>query len=58
MDSVKFGCHCDIFDDQEPDECVLDLGCSDDCHYTKSGKVTSKEQCSEWKPITIKKVSQ
>ena len=48
---VKFGCHCDVFDDEEPDECVIPSGRINDCHYARTRKYTAPEQCPEWRPI-------
>lgn len=48
---LKFGCHCDLDDETEPDECVIGTASADDCINAR-GK-TSKFQCSEWKPVVF-----
>mgnify|MGYP003349255732 CR=1 FL=1 len=48
---VRYGCHCDVFDDDEPDECVIQSGRIEDCHYARTRKYTAPEQCPEWRPI-------
>ena len=48
---IEYGCHCDVFDDEEPDECVIPSGRINDCHYARTRKYTAPEQCPEWRPI-------
>jgi hypothetical protein len=50
---VAMGCHCDLDPDSTPDGCVLDSGRPEDCTRTKSGKITRREDCDEWKPIRL-----
>ena len=47
---IEYGCHCDVFDDDEPDECVIPLGRLKGCIYAE--RYTAPEQCPEWRPIT------
>ena len=54
-ETVKYGCHCDLEDDEQPDSCVLDDGNPQDCIHAKmllaAGK--GRNDCKEWRPITI-----
>jgi len=50
--SVRFGCHCDLEDGQQPDGCVLDQGRPQDCVYARSAG--SKQKCKYWQPIQFK----
>jgi hypothetical protein len=50
LDQVKYGCHVEIYDGMEPDECVIDTGDFDDCIYAKEGM--RKEQCCYWRVVT------
>jgi Lar family restriction alleviation protein len=57
-DAEKYGCHCDLesmSEGYQPDDCVLDSGCADDCvHATKLQRERKgKESCEHWKPIKI-----
>lgn len=47
----EYACHCDIFDGEEPDECVLDSDeyNEDDCIYARKGM--DKKKCEYWKPV-------
>lgn len=45
----KFGCHIDLFDDDEPDECVIDTGDYENCVCAKEGM--KKEDCKYWQEI-------
>ena len=47
--SLQFGCHCDLDDDMEPDNCVLIDGDILNCVYAKKGM--RPEQCQYWKPV-------
>ena len=49
LDSVKYGCHVDLFDGVEPDDCVIDTGRLCDCIYAKEGM--RKEQCEYWRIV-------
>lgn len=51
LSEVKYGCHVDLEEGMEPDECVLDCGNINDCVYTRSVKI--KEQCQYWQPIKV-----
>lgn len=46
MPRLKYGCHLDLEEGQDPDECVIDLGRVHDCIYAKEGM--RKEQCEYW----------
>jgi len=52
-DNRPYGCHCDLCDGDEPDECVIDTGRPDDCveamWLVREGK--TKLNCKYWKPI-------
>ena len=52
---VKYGCHCDLDPDQEPDGCVLDYDAPSDCRVAMDLVKHSKkrEDCEYWKPITL-----
>jgi len=43
----KYGCHCDLEEGVNPDDCVIDLGRKDDCVYARNG--IKKEECPYWK---------
>lgn len=45
----KYGCHCDIEEGVEPDECVIDMGTPHHCIYAK--RIQAKEQCEYWRVI-------
>jgi len=47
--TVKYGCHVDLEEGIEPDECVIDRGDFDDCVYARPGM--RKEQCKYWKIV-------
>lgn len=49
LSSLRYGCHCDLEPDMEPDGCVLDQGMPQDCIYAKPGM--RKEQCGYWRII-------
>ena len=49
LDQVKYGCHVEICQGVEPDECVIDTGDFDDCIYAKEGM--RKEQCCYWRVV-------
>jgi len=49
---VRFGCHVDLIDDEEPDGCVKDYGADGDCIYAKRHR--TREGCKYWKPIQEK----
>jgi hypothetical protein len=49
LDSVKYGCHVDLEQGEQPDGCVIDEGRPQDCIYAKEGM--RKEQCSYWRVV-------
>lgn len=49
LESVKYGCHCDLEDGQQPDGCVIDDGLLRDCVHAKPNM--RKEQCEYWRVI-------
>jgi len=51
---VKYGCHCDLDPDAEPDGCVLDESRPQDCVCAKKLKDEGKgrDQCEYWMPIS------
>ena len=46
LSTVRYGCHVDLEEGQEPDDCVIDSGHLNDCSYAKKGM--RKEQCEYW----------
>lgn len=46
---VKYGCHCDLEEGMEPDECVIDDANYHLCIYANADMV--KEQCEYWQQI-------
>jgi len=46
---IKYGCHCDLDPEMDPDGCVLDLGRPNDCVYARCG---DKTICKYWLPMT------
>ena len=50
----KYGCHCDLDEGMEPDDCVLDYGEPEDCVYAPRLR-GSKDKCESWKPIQVHK---
>ena len=51
----RYGCHCDLDPDAEPDGCVLDDGRPGDCRIAArllaEGKV--RDDCPEWRPVVF-----
>lgn len=45
----RWGCHCDLCDGEEPDECVIDIDRRNDCVYAQRG--IKKEECEYWRKI-------
>ena len=43
LESLRYGCHCDLEPGMESDECVIDSGNFQNCFYAKEGM--RKEQC-------------
>ncbi len=52
LESVGFGCHCDLEPGQQPDGCIL-LGDGDSCVYAEKLREQGKGPgaCEYWKPI-------
>lgn len=55
MSEVKFGCHVDLMDGDEPDGCVFDYGNPGDCRLAQAlhQKGKGRADCSEWRPIAF-----
>lgn len=49
---VRYGCHCDLDPDQEPDACVIDSGEPHLCVHAEG--LACKEQCPYWRPIAAR----
>lgn len=47
--TIKFGCHCDLEPNMQPDGCVLDEGTPESC--VNARRISAKEQCIYWKRI-------
>ena len=45
----KYGCHCELEEDMEPDDCVIDRGDLTGCVHAKEHM--RKEQCKYWRLI-------
>ena len=52
---MKYGCHVDLEEGQEPDNCVLDGGDVEHCFYAKTYGENARQKCKEWKPIKFQK---
>lgn len=56
LEQPKFGCHCELDSNQEPDGCVIDDGLPDDCVHAielaRNGK--DKTSCKYWLPIKMR----
>jgi len=50
---IRYGCHADLFDDDEPDECVITTGHHADCIFAT--RVGTREACQYWQPIASAK---
>ena len=50
---IKYGCHCDLDPDMEPDDCVLDYGGEADCVLARKLLQAGLDNlsCKEWRPI-------
>ena len=46
---IKYGCHVDLLDGEEPDGCVKDYGSDSDCVYAARHK--TREGCRYWQPV-------
>jgi hypothetical protein len=52
---VRYGCHVDLLDGEEPDGCGVDFGAYEDCTYGtyKDGKPRrTKWTCKYWRPVS------
>ena len=49
LPELKYGCHCDIYDGEEPDGCVIDTGEFGNCTLAERGG--RKEQCEQWRIV-------
>lgn len=49
VSGVRYGCHVDLSDEQEPDGCVLDYGAPQDC--THAHRLRSREGCRYWRAV-------
>lgn len=45
--TLRYGCHLELFDGQEPDGCVIDTNEYHSCFYVKVGM--KKEDCQYWR---------
>jgi hypothetical protein len=56
MEFLKFGCHCDLEPNMNPDGCVIDEGRPWDCVHAKAlvSEGKGKEYCSEWRQYVAK----
>lgn len=54
-EEVRYGCHCDLDPDAQPDGCVLDYGVPGDCIHAPSLVAAGKgrEACCYWKPVAV-----
>ena len=55
MSEIKYGCHVELGQGEQPDDCVLNYGAPDDCVFgrTPSGRIRkAPHTCKYWKPIT------
>lgn len=46
---IRYGCHIDLAEDEEPDGCVKDYGVDSDCTYAK--KHRTREGCIYWRRV-------
>jgi hypothetical protein len=49
---VRYGCHVDLAEDEEPDGCVKDIGDDFGCVYARRHK--TREACRYWLPVRSK----
>ena len=49
LDEPKYGCHVDVEQGVQPDDCVIDEDRHHECIYAKPGM--RKEQCKYWRII-------
>ena len=47
LETLRYGCHCDLEPHMQPDGCVIDEGQHHNCIYAKPGM--RKEQCEYWR---------
>lgn len=52
LPTPKYGCHCDLGPDEEPDGCVIDDGFRHHCRYSEG--LDRKEQCEYWRLVVPK----
>lgn len=50
FNNIRYGCHCDLEEGQEPDDCVINFGAHDSCVNARIGM--RPEQCEHWRQIT------
>lgn len=46
---AKYGCHCDLEEGMQPDECVIDSNTRSECVHAQ--RIESKIQCQFWRPL-------
>jgi hypothetical protein len=51
---VRYGCHADLFDGEEPDDCVIGTMNHADCVF--ASRHDRREECRYWQPVTAKGV--
>lgn len=49
-EGVKYGCHIELAEGEEPDGCVKDYGADKDCIYAPRHR--TREACKFWRPTT------
>lgn len=53
-DGKTYGCHVDLGHKEEPDGCVLDYGCPDDCVYARHKNGVARDTrwtCEYWRVV-------
>jgi hypothetical protein len=51
---IAYGCHVELAEDEQPDDCVVDYGAYGDCihgHYRNGQPRRTKWTCKYWRPI-------
>ncbi len=48
---VRYGCHIELDEGEQPDNCVKDYGGDRDCIYAQRHR--SREACKFWLPIQL-----
>jgi hypothetical protein len=46
---VRFGCHIDLEEGEQPDGCVKDYGAENDCIYARRHR--TREGCKFWREV-------